>query len=112
MKIEIADLGHWGAAELRSEYDPQGPVIRVNARVLESLPVGERAAFISRAIAHEFYHHLEHCGEIPVIADRAAREVAADAYADGHPPAPFVTSGPLASASRPFDRGSGLDTSR
>ena len=112
MKIEIADLGDWGAAELRSEYDPEGPVIRVNARVLERLPEEERAAFLARAIAHESYHHLEHCGEIPVIADRAAREVAAGAYAEGHPRAPFVTSGPLATASRPFDRGSGLDTSR
>jgi hypothetical protein len=80
MKIEIADLGDWGAAELRSEYDPEGPVIRVNARVLERLPAEERAAFIARAIAHEFYHHLEHCGKISVIADRASREAAAGAF--------------------------------
>ena len=80
MRIEIADLGDWGTTELRSEYDPQGPVIRVNARVLERLPAEERAAFVARAIAHEFYHHLEHCGKIPVIADRASREAAADAH--------------------------------
>ena len=80
MKIEIADLGDWGAAELRSEYDPEGSVIRVNARVLERLPAEERAPFIARAVAHEYYHHLEHCGKIAVIADRAAREAAASSF--------------------------------
>jgi hypothetical protein len=80
MKIEIADLGDWGTAELRSEYDPEGPVIRVNARVLDSLPAEQRAAFVARAVAHEFYHHLEHCGVVPVIADRAVREAAASAF--------------------------------
>ena len=103
MKIEIADLGDWGGAELRSEYDPQGPVIRVNARVVERLPEGERASFIARAIAHEFYHHLEHRGEIPVIADRVARERAAYSFAKGHLSTPLDSSGPLASASRSFD---------
>lgn len=77
MKIEFADLGDWGDAELRSEYDPQGPVIRINFRVADRLSPEERSAFVKRAIAHEMYHHLEHLGEIPVIADRAAREAAA-----------------------------------
>ncbi len=77
MKIEFADLGDWGDAELRSEYDPQGPVIRINSRVADKLAPGERAEFVKRAIAHEMYHHREHLGEIPVIADRAAREEAA-----------------------------------
>ncbi len=79
MKIEFADLGDWGDAELRSEYDPEGPVIRINSRVADTLPPEERAAFVKRAIAHELYHHMEHCGDIPVIADRAAREEAANA---------------------------------
>ena len=89
MRIEIADLGDWGAAELRSEYDPEGPVIRVNARVVERLPEDQRAAFLARAIAHEYYHHLEHSGKIPVIADRAAREVAASSFG-----APSLPQGP------------------
>jgi len=80
MRVEIADLGDWGDAELRAEYDPQGPVIRVNQRVLERLPAEAREGFITRAIAHEFYHHLERCGVIPVIADRNAREVAASSF--------------------------------
>jgi len=90
MKVEIADLGDWGSAELRSEYDPQGPVIRVNARALERLPENERAAFISRAIAHEYYHHLEHAGSIPVIADRTEREAAADAFVPSLPQGPSI----------------------
>jgi len=79
MKIEFADLGGWGDAELRSEYDPDGPVIRINSRVADKLLPEERAAFVKRAIAHELYHHMEHCGDIPIIADRAAREEAASA---------------------------------
>jgi len=79
MRIEFADLGDWGDAELRSEYDPQGPVIRINSRIADKLAPEERAAFVKRALAHEMYHHLEHLGEIPVIADPAAREAAASA---------------------------------
>jgi hypothetical protein len=77
MKIEFADLGEWGAAQLFSEYDPQGPVIRINSRVADALPPEERVEFVQRAIAHEMYHHREHIGEIAVIADRAERERAA-----------------------------------
>ncbi len=36
---------------------------------------------IDRAIAHELYHHREAIGEIPRLADRTAREAAADAFA-------------------------------
>lgn len=79
MKIEFADLGDWGDAELRSEYDPEGPVIRINSRIADKLAPEERAAFVKRAIAHEMYHHMEHRGDIPVIADREARERAAEA---------------------------------
>lgn len=72
MKIECAELGDWGNAELRSEYDPDGPVIRINSRVLARVGPGERDEFLIRAIAHEFYHHLEHMEIIPVIPDREA----------------------------------------
>jgi hypothetical protein len=64
--IELVDLGSWGSTTLVAEYDPHGPVIRVN----------------TRAIAHELYHHREALGEIARIGERAARERAADRYAD------------------------------
>jgi len=81
MKIEFADLGHWGReTELMSEYDPQGLVIRINSRIADKLPPEERAEFVKRAIAHEMYHHKEHSGKIPIIADRIAREAAASRY--------------------------------
>lgn len=79
--VRFADLGDWGAAELRSEYDPHGPEIRVNARVAERLNPCELGDFITLAIAHELYHHRERIGEVSPQADRAARERAADAYA-------------------------------
>ncbi|HEX3465465.1 MAG TPA: ImmA/IrrE family metallo-endopeptidase [Candidatus Elarobacter sp.] len=71
VRVEIADLGDWGRVRLIAEYDPEGPVIRVNRC--------ERS--VERAIAHELYHHREAIGEIPRIRDRAAREAAADAFA-------------------------------
>jgi hypothetical protein len=73
--IERADLGDWGSATLVAEYDPDGPTIRLNARL--RLDDAERM----RAIAHELYHHREALGQIPRLRDRAARERAADAYA-------------------------------
>lgn len=79
--ISLDDLGDWGASELYSEYDPNGPAIRVNARVARALPESERDAFVLRAVAHELYHHRERLGEVRVVADRAAREAAAAAYA-------------------------------
>ncbi|HZT11272.1 MAG TPA: ImmA/IrrE family metallo-endopeptidase [Candidatus Baltobacteraceae bacterium] len=82
IRVELADLGSWGGhAELRSEYDPQGPVIRINARMLDETAPQETARLVAAAIAHELYHHREACGEIPRIADRAQRERAADAFA-------------------------------
>ena len=73
MRVELADLGDWAAVTLVAEYDPDGPVIRVN----------ERASWrIDHAIAHELYHHREAIGEVARIADRNARERAADAFAD------------------------------
>jgi hypothetical protein len=73
VRVEHARLGDWGSTRLLAEYDPDGPVIRVDARAEEGL--------IAHAIAHELYHHREAIGEIARIADRAAREAAADAFA-------------------------------
>ncbi len=81
VEIEYADLGNWGVDELRSEYDPEGPVIRVNKRVMENLPVAEIGDFIAFSIAHELYHHREHRGDVPRQPDRAARETAANDFA-------------------------------
>lgn len=82
VRVEVADLGDWGAATLRAEYDPDGPVIRVNER---ALPNGSSCLVreaIDRAVAHELYHHREAIGETPRLANRAAREAAADAFAE------------------------------
>ncbi|MDP9018923.1 MAG: hypothetical protein M3N19_11470 [Candidatus Eremiobacteraeota bacterium] len=79
--VEYADLGDWGMDELRSEYDPSGPKIRINKRVIEHLRNDEIGEFIAFAIGHELYHHREHKGEIAHLADRKAREVAADDFA-------------------------------
>jgi len=81
VRVEVADLGAWDGTTLTAEYDPDGPTIRVNERVL---PSGSSCAVreaIDRAIAHELYHHREAIGEIPRLRDRAARERAADAFA-------------------------------
>ena len=77
----FADLGDWGAHELRSEYDPRGPVIRLNVRVARRLQRSQLTSFIMHAIAHELYHHRERIGEIAVIRDRTRRELAAETYA-------------------------------
>ena len=74
VRVELADLGDWAAVTLVAEYDPDGPVIRVNERA--------QGAAIDHAIAHELYHHREAIGEVPRLAGRAARERAADAFAD------------------------------
>jgi hypothetical protein len=79
--IRFADLGDWGLDELRSEYDPQVPEIRLNVRIAEALGVEELGEFVALAVGHELYHHREHLGEVTVIADRPARERAANVYA-------------------------------
>jgi hypothetical protein len=73
--IEYADLGEWGRTELRSEYDPHGPAIRVNRRLAMD------AELIAHCIFHELYHHREAIGEVRREASRRAREAAAEAYA-------------------------------
>jgi hypothetical protein len=58
--VEIADLGSWGAATLVSEYDPEGDVIRIDARAIarvrRALGDAEAEAFVALAIAHERFH--------------------------------------------------------
>lgn len=81
VSIEFADLGDWGIDELRSEYDPKGPRIRINVRVAETLDGPELAEFISLCIGHELYHHRETIGEVPALPQRRDREIAADAFA-------------------------------
>ncbi|MGC9992816.1 MAG: ImmA/IrrE family metallo-endopeptidase [Candidatus Cybelea sp.] len=71
--VRFADLGDWGKAELRAEYDPRVPEICINRRLSADL--------VEFAVLHELYHHREAIGEIAVLRDRAAREDAADAYA-------------------------------
>jgi hypothetical protein len=79
--VRFADLGDWGLDELRSEYDPAIPEIRLNVRIAEQLSPHELGDFATLAIGHELYHHRERIGEVAVIADRVAREHAANDYA-------------------------------
>ncbi len=79
--IEFGDLGDWGCTELRSEYDPTGPTIRINTRAILKRKRGEIAAFIRFAVAHEIYHHHEHRRRFAMLRDRAQRERAADDFA-------------------------------
>lgn len=79
--VSFADLGDWGTAELRSEYDPRGPAIRINARVARRLSGTALREFVALAVAHELYHHREHIGEIARTHDPARRERNADRYA-------------------------------
>ncbi len=81
--IELADLGAWGETTLVSEYDPEGPVIRINTRVLPAGSSCEVREHIDRAVAHELYHHREALGEIARLPDRKARERAAGEYPSG-----------------------------
>ncbi len=78
--IELADLGAWGDATLVSEYDPDGPVIRINSR---ALPHGSSCLVrehIDRAVAHELYHPKEATKAVIRVPNREARERAAGEY--------------------------------
>jgi hypothetical protein len=81
VRVEIADLGDWGSAQLRSEYDPNGFVIRINRRVIAGLNEQDVDRFITDALAHELYHHREYIGEVALLRDARARERAADEFA-------------------------------
>jgi len=79
--VRFADLGDWGLNELRAEYDPAIPEIRLNVRVAASLKVDELGEFVAVAVGHELYHHREKIGEVTMLADRRAREAAATDFA-------------------------------
>ncbi len=79
--IRFADLGDWGSNELRSEYDPVIPEIRLNIRVAAQLSIQDLGEFVALAVGHELYHHRERIGEISVLRDRRARESAAASFA-------------------------------
>ncbi len=79
--VAFADLGDWGVDELRSEYDPNGPAIRINLRVAEQLTTADLGEFIALCVGHELYHHREAIGEIARLRERNERELAAHAFA-------------------------------
>jgi hypothetical protein len=81
IRIEFADLGDWGVDELRSEYDPSGPVIRLNVRVAETFTTEELGEFVAFSVGHELYHHRESIGEVPRLPERKDREIAANEFA-------------------------------
>ena len=72
--IELADLGDWADAVLVSEYDPDGPVIRINTRAMPHGSSSAMRAHIDAALKHELYHHREAIGEFPRTRVPAARE--------------------------------------
>ncbi|HVA33876.1 MAG TPA: hypothetical protein VNG31_06985 [Candidatus Baltobacteraceae bacterium] len=88
LSIRFADLGDWGFDELRSEYDPHVPEIRLNVRIAEQLTAEELGDFVTLAVGHELYHHRERIGEVVVLPDRVSREHAANDFARAllHPP--------------------------
>jgi hypothetical protein len=79
--VRFAELGDWGGDELRSEYDPVVPEIRLNVGVAAALSIRELGEFVALAVGHELYHHRERIGEVPTLRDRRARESAADDFA-------------------------------
>jgi Zn-dependent peptidase ImmA (M78 family) len=80
--VELADLGTWGTSRLVAEYDPDGPVIRINERAIPSGSSCAAREHIDRAIAHELYHHREAIGEVARLRSREEREREADAFAE------------------------------
>jgi hypothetical protein len=80
--VRFGDLGVWSDGELRAEYDPTAPEIRINRRIAETLPTADLNGFVVHAVGHELYHHRERIGEVPTLSDRDARELAADTYAE------------------------------
>ena len=81
LHVEFADLGDWHPAQLRAEYDPDGALIRVNLRLLKTMPDSDARRFALFAVAHEIYHHREACGQVPRLRNLSERERAADAFA-------------------------------
>ena len=79
IRIEFADFGEGAAGVLVAEYEPHGPVIKVNTRALERAP--DALALARHAVAHELYHHREHTGVTVRHKARADRECAAERFA-------------------------------
>lgn len=80
VQVRFADLGDWGVDELRSEYDPAGPTIRINIRVAEPMTPAELGEFVAFSVGHELYHHREAIGEIERLTERKDREIAANEF--------------------------------
>ena len=78
--VVLEDLGDWGDAELRSEFDPDGPVIRINSRIACALHDDEKDRFIAACIKHELYHYGEAVGTVPKLRTRREREAAASGW--------------------------------
>ena len=66
---------------MRAEYDPRGPVIRINARIAAGLPPAALRRFVALCVGHELYHHREYIGEVVCERNARARERSADEYA-------------------------------
>jgi hypothetical protein len=79
--VRFAELGDWGDHELRAEYEPAVPEIRLNVAVAARFSPNELGEFVALAVGHELYHHRESIEEIVRLRDRSARESAADAFA-------------------------------
>jgi hypothetical protein len=79
--VRFAELGDWGLDQLRSEYDPSVPEIRLNVRYAAALPIEKLGEFVALAVGHELYHHRERIGETPTLPNRRARETAAADFA-------------------------------
>lgn len=79
--VRFVDFGAWSDGELRAEYDPTVPEIRINRRIVESVPAAERERFVELAVGHELYHHREQTGEVAKLPAKSERESAADLYA-------------------------------
>ena len=79
--VSFAEMGEWGDRELRSEYDPAIPEIRLNIACAARLSVAELGKFVALAVGHELYHHRESIGEIRRLSERNAREAAASRFA-------------------------------
>lgn len=80
LAIELGDLGDWGTTTLVAEYDPAGPLVRINVRALPD--AAQIRAHVDRAVAHELYHHAEATGAVARLGTRPAREGAAAVAAD------------------------------
>ncbi len=59
-RVEITELGDWGGRAPLAEYDPEGDVIRIDARAAAMVRAasgsGEMQRFFAAAIAHERFH--------------------------------------------------------